>query len=117
MQVASQQECERAVHSLVQRIADLDPELRRKHGVTRTVSCRVPDLDLVFLATVDGHTLQGLRCSPGTATEDAQVRLTASSDDLVALLGGTLSPSLAWATGRLRVEASVLDLLKLRALL
>ncbi len=117
MKVASQKECERAVQSLVQRIADLDPELRRKHAVTRTVSCRVPDLDLMFLATVDGHTLQGLRCSPGTDTEGAQVRLTASSDDLVALLEGALSPSSAWATGKLRVEAGVLDLLKLRALL
>ena len=115
--MASQTECERAVQSLVQRIADLDPELRRKHAVTRTVSCRVPDLDLMFLATVDGHTLQGLRCSPGTDSAGAQVRLTASSEDLVALLEGSLSPSTAWATGKLRVDASVLDLLRLRALL
>jgi hypothetical protein len=30
---------------------------------------------------------------------------------------GELSPPIAWATGRLKVQASPLDLLKLRALL
>ena len=115
--MASQQECEAAVQGLVQRIASLDPELRRRHAVTRTVSCRVPDLDLTFLATLDGQELQGLRCSPGAGNDGAQVRVTASSDDLVALLQGTLAPSTAWASGKLRIEASVLDLLKLRALL
>ena len=40
-----------------------------------------------------------------------------TSDDLIALLAGELSPPTAWATGRLKVEASVLDLLKLRTLL
>jgi putative sterol carrier protein len=46
-----------------------------------------------------------------------QVRLAASSDDLVALVSGDLTPPVAWATGRLTVEASVLDLLRLRSLL
>ena len=47
----------------------------------------------------------------------AQVRLAASSDDLVALVAGDLTLGAAWATGRLVVEASVLDLLRLRSLL
>jgi len=105
------------VQSLVRRIAALDPELRRKYTVTRTVSCRVPDLDLVFLARLDGHLLEELRCAAGADTRGAQVRLVAGSDDLVALLDGDLAPPVAWATGKLRVEASVLDLLRLRALL
>lgn len=115
--MASQQECQQAVQSLVDRIAALDPELRRKHAVTRTVSCRVPDLELVFLARLDGDTITDLRCAAGADTEGAQVRLMAHSDDLVALLGGELAPPVAWATGKLKIDASVLDLLKLRALL
>jgi len=117
LQVASQQECERAVQSLVERIAALDPELRRRYAVTRTVSCRIPDLDVVFLARLDGDTIEELRCAAGSDTNGAQVRVVASSDDLVALLEGELAPPVAWATGRLKIEASVLDLLKLRALL
>lgn len=117
VQVASQHECERAVQSFVRRIAALDPELRRKHILTRTVSCRVPDLDLVFLARLDGDTIEELRCAAGADTQGAQVRLVAGSDDLVALLDGDLAPPVAWATGKLKIEASVLDLLRLRALL
>lgn len=115
--MASEQECERAVQTLVDRFAALDPEVRRKHAMNRTVSCRVPDLDLVFLARLDGEELQELRCTSGTDTESAQIRLTTDSDDLVALLDGELAPPVAWATGQLKIEAGVLDLLKLRTLL
>ncbi len=45
------------------------------------------------------------------------MRLAAASDDLLALVDGELSPPMAWATGRLKVQASPLDLLKLRALI
>lgn len=115
--MASQQECVRAVQTLVDRIAALDPALRRKHAMTRTVSCRVPDLDLLFLARLDGEALQELHCTSGSGAESAQIRLTVDSDDLVALLDGTLAPPAAWAAGKFKVEASVLDLLRLRALL
>ena len=115
--MASQQQCEQALHALAARLADVDPELRARHVVTRTVSCRVPDLDLVFFATLDDEGLGDVRVAPGEVSEDAQVRLCASSDDLLALVEGEVSAPLAWATGRLKVQASPLDLLKLRALL
>ena len=116
--MASEQDCEEALHRLAARIAALDPELLDKHVVPRSLSCRVPDLGVVFLARVAPGGLQDLRCErDGSAEPAAQVRLTAASDDLVALLEGRLSPAAAWATGRLRIEASVLDLLRLRSLL
>jgi hypothetical protein len=115
--VASVQECEQALQCLAERLAAVDPELRSKYVVTRTVSCRVPDLGVVFLATLDDSGIADLRCADGKDTEGAQVRLAASSDDLLGLVAGTISPPAAWATGRLKVEASVLDLLKLRTLL
>jgi putative sterol carrier protein len=40
-----------------------------------------------------------------------------TSDDLVALTDGQLNVASAWATGRLRVDASIKDMLRLRALL
>jgi predicted ATPase len=115
--VASVQECERALQALAQRIADVDPEQLDRHGVTRALSCRVPDLDLVFTARLSELGLTDVRHVDGLDDGAAQVRLTATSDDLVSLVDGTLTPVSAWTSGRLRVEASVLDLLRLRSLL
>jgi hypothetical protein len=111
------EDCERALHSLAERLAAVDPEVRARYVVTRTLACRVPDLDVVFLATLGDKGIEELRCTDGKDTDGAQVRLAASSDDLLALLDGELSPPMAWATGRLKVQASPMDLLKLRALL
>lgn len=115
--MATLQECELALRSLADRLAEVPAEVRGKHVVSRTLSCRVPDLDVVFLATLGDDGIEGLRHEPGQSTAGAQVRLAAASDDLLAMIAGELSPPAAWATGRLKVEASVLDLLKLRTLL
>ncbi|MEX2290843.1 MAG: SCP2 sterol-binding domain-containing protein [Mycobacteriales bacterium] len=115
--MATLQECVLALQGLAERLAAIDPDVRARHVVQRTLACRVPDLDVVFLATLDDDGISRLRCRDGADTEGAQVRLVADSDDLVALVEGELSAPAAWATGRLKVQASPLDLLKLRALL
>ena len=115
--MASVQECERALLGLADKLAAVDPEVRSRYVVSRTLACRVLDLDVVFLARLGDEGIEELRCTDGSSTDGAQVRLAADSDDLLALLGGELSPPLAWATGRLKVQASPMDLLKLRALL
>lgn len=116
--MASLQECEAALHDLARRLASVDPDLRRRHAADRTVSCRVPDLGVVFSVRLADGCVTDLRCEDvQDGAGQAQVRITAASDDLVALVAGDLTPPAAWATGRLTVEASVLDLLRLRALL
>ena len=116
--MASQQECAAALQELASRVATVDPDLRRRHAVDRTVSCRVLDLGVVFSARVSDGSVVELECRPeASAVTPASVRLAATSDDLVALVAGDLAPPVAWATGRLTVEASVLDLLRLRSLL
>ena len=115
--MASVEQCEKALTALVERLAAVDPELRARYVVTRTLACRVPDLDVTFLATLNDEGIEELRCTDGKDTVGAQVRLSAASDDLLALVEGELSAPMAWATGRLKVQASPLDLLKLRALL
>ncbi len=40
-----------------------------------------------------------------------------NSDDLLALTDGTLGLPAAWASGRVKLEAGILDLMKLRSLL
>lgn len=116
--MASLQECEAALQELAARFAALDPDLRRRHAVDRTVSCRVPDLGVVFSVRLTDGSVVDVQCRPAhDDAASAQVRLAAASDDLVALVAGDLTPPVAWATGRLSVEASVLDLLRLRSLL
>ena len=115
--MASVQECEQALLSLAERLAAVDPDVRARYVVNRTLACRVPDLGVVFLATLNDTGIDELRRNEGSDTDGAQVRLAAASDDLLALVDGELSPPKAWATGRLKVQASPLDLLKLRSLL
>ena len=112
--MASPQEVEAAVLRIAALLAAVDPELRTRWTADRTVSCRVPDLGVVW---------SGRLCDDGIVdvsaqeTERSQVRLSVRSDDLVALSEGRLSVPAAWATGRLTVQASPMDLLRLRALL
>lgn len=116
--MASLHECEVALQELALRLAAVDPDLRRRHAVDRTVSCHVPDLAVVFhVRLADGGVADLRWAPPQDGRAQAQVRLSARSDDLVALVSGALTPPVAWATGRLTVEASVLDLLRLRSLL
>ena len=113
--MATLEECELALRTLMERLAEVDPDVRRKYAVERTVACKVPDLDVVFLARFDDDgTLQDLQTAD---SGKAQVKLSASSDDLIALIEGRLGVPSAWATGKLKIDASMLDLLKLRALL
>ena len=112
--MATRSDCDTAMDGLVARVAEIDPDVRRRYVVDRTVSCRVADLDVTYT----GRLCDDGICDVSTAQDGkAQVRLTVDSDDLLALVEGRLSPSSAWAVGRLRVQANPLDLLKLRALL
>ena len=91
----------------------MDHEARTKAAFDRTVSCTLRDLDIIFTAhLVDGN-LHDIRQAK---TPDAQLRLSVTSDDLVALTDGSLPFARAWTSGRLRIDASVFDLLKLRSL-
>ena len=111
--MASEAECEAALRGLVDALASLDPELRRKYVVDRTISCRISDLDVTWSATLTDDGLIGMT----TDAPKAQVRLTVASDDLISLVDGKLAVPTAVATGRIRVQASPFDLLRLSAFL
>ena len=112
--MATVEECHVALERLAERLASVDEDARRKHAFDRTMSCRVPDLDVTFTGALrDGH-LQDISTDEAPK---AQLRLTADSDDLVAMTDGHLSFGQAWLGGKIKVEASVLDLIKLKSLL
>ena len=107
--MASEAECEAALAALVKALADVDPEVRRKYVVDRTVSCRISDLDVTWYAHLTEDGLVGM----AREGSKAQVRLTVGSDDLLSLLDGRLAVPTAVATGKVRVQASPFDLLRL----
>lgn len=116
--MASFSECERALVSLAERLADIDEGVRRRHTPERDLVCRVTDLETVFLGRIGPDGLHDLRHTEQSASApEADVRITVASDDLCALVAGDLAPATAWATGRLRVQAPLRDVLRLRSLL
>ncbi len=112
--MATLEQCQSAVAALIDRLAAVESELRSRYVVERTVSCSVYDLGVVFTGRLCDD---GLRDVTVADSDRAQIRLSVSGDDLLALVDGSLSIPTAWATGRLRVQAGPLDLLRLRQLL
>jgi hypothetical protein len=113
--MADEDECRAALERLAQRLADVEPEKFAANVVERTVSCRVPDLALAWRTRLHENGLDPFVPDPDPGS--AQVRLALNSDDLVALANDDLGVAKAWATGRLKIEASIFDLLRLRKLL
>ena len=87
-------------------------------GLDRSLSCRLTDLDQVVLGRLGSGAVRDLEVRPdGPSVPKADVRLTMTSDDLVALTDGRLHFGKAWASGRVKLEAGLRDLLRLRKLL
>ena len=87
-------------------------------GLDRSLSCRLTDLDEVVLGRLTSGSVRDLHVLPhGPAIPKADIRLTMSSDDLLALTDGRLHFGSAWATGKVRLEAGLRDLLRLRKIL
>ena len=87
-------------------------------GLDRSLSCRLTDLDEVVLGRLSTGAVRELHVLPhGPEVPKADIRLTMSSDDLVALTDGDLHFGTAWASGRVKLEAGLRDLLRLRKII
>ena len=114
--MATADECRAALESLTGRLAQLSPEHRATHLVDRDVSCEVADLGVTFMTRLSAEGAAPVTEANGAGSR-AHVRFTARSDDLLAVADDPGSFARAWLTGRIKVEASVFDLLRLRKLL
>ena len=87
-------------------------------GLDRSLSCRLTDLDEVVMGRLSGGAVRDLHVLPhGPEVPKADIRLTMDSDDLIALTAGHIHFGQAWATGRVKLEAGLRDLLRLRKIL
>lgn len=110
--VASADEVEEALRSLMQRLDDAAPE--EGSIPDRTIKCVLPDLRTAYRSSIVGARFDGLE--EVSLDEDADVTVIARSGDLVALVDGRLNIGFAFLTGKIRVEASTSDLMLIRRL-
>jgi hypothetical protein len=114
--LASKEEVEARLGELIDRLGENEEAARaigRSLPDPRILALHVTDLDLRYWTE-----LVAGRLTPLETGEPAEVhiRITTSSDDLVGFVEGGVGLFSAYASGRIRIEASFSDLLKLRKL-
>ncbi|MEU8970133.1 SCP2 sterol-binding domain-containing protein [Streptomyces monashensis] len=115
--MATIEACRAALEKLSDNMQGADGDVRAAAALDRSVSCHITDLDVTFTGRLTGGRIEVDDTRPGPPHEKAQIRLAMAGDDLVDLVGGELNFATAWGTGRVRLEASLLDLFRLRKLL
>jgi hypothetical protein len=113
--LASKAEVERQLAALMARLDGNESDVRSAVPTRKVLRCLVPDLNTAWYSVVENG-----RVSPPSETSPdgpADITLRVGSDDLVDLVQGRVSFLSAFSSGRVRVDASIVDLLRLRRLL
>jgi hypothetical protein len=109
------EECRTALQKLAGRLSDLSPDERDKYFGNRTISVTIPDLNVTFVTVLGSGDDPVRQAAPGDPPAD--IRMTANSAEVVALAEQPMNIARAWMGGRIKIEASVKDLFRLRRLL
>ncbi|MFF4540256.1 SCP2 sterol-binding domain-containing protein [Streptomyces aureus] len=115
--MATTEECRTALDKLSDNMAGADGDVRAAAALDRSLSCRITDLDITFVGRLKDGRIEVLDTLQGPPPERAQIRLTMKGDDLVSMVNGELNFAKAWGSGRVKLEAGLRDLLRLRTLL
>ncbi|REK91067.1 sterol-binding protein [Streptomyces inhibens] len=115
--MATLDQCRAALDRLAQNLSSADGNVRSAAALDRSLSCRITDLDVTFLGRLADGTIENVTSIPGPPPRKAEIRLSMVGDDLVALVDGRLNFAMAWGSGRVKLEAGLRDLLRLRTLL
>jgi SCP-2 sterol transfer family len=111
----SAEECREALQKLAARLSDLNPEDRDEYFGNRSISVTIPDLGVTFATNLGAGDDPVQEVGPGEPPAD--IRLTADSDEVVSLAQSPMNIARAWMAGRVKIEASMKDLFRLRKLL
>ena len=114
--MASAEECREALQTLTNRLGEMDPQDRSSFFSNRTFSCYVTDLGVTFFTRITEGGAEPVK-EVGPDEPPADIRITASSDDTVALAATPANIARMWLSGRVKIQASLRDLLALRRLL
>ena len=112
--MATIDECMTALQGVLGPIASS----KAAEGLDRSLSCRLTDLNQVVLGRLSSGAVKDMHAVPDEpSVPKADIRLTMTSDDLLAMTNGDLSFGKAWASGRVKLEAGIRDILRLRSAL
>ncbi|MFC7819012.1 MULTISPECIES: SCP2 sterol-binding domain-containing protein [unclassified Streptomyces] len=115
--MATTEECRAALEKLSDNMGDAEGDVRSAAELDRTVSCHITDLDVTFAGRMADGRIDVRETLEGPPREKAEIRLAMTGDDLVALVAGELNFARAWGSGRVKLEAGLRDLFRLRKLL
>ncbi|CAL9384748.1 hypothetical protein SUDANB58_01130 [Streptomyces sp. enrichment culture] len=115
--MATIEECRAALETLSDNMRNAEGDVRAAAALDRSVSCHVTDLDVTFAGRLVDGRIRVDDTFPGPPRDKARIRLALTGDDLLALVGGELDFAKAWGSGRVRLEAGLRDLFRLRRLL
>jgi hypothetical protein len=111
----SADECRAALQKLAGRLSELSPQERDQYFANRTMSVTIPDLDVTYVTRLGAGDDPVRDAAPGEPPAD--IRLTANSDEVLALAQQPMNIARAWMTRKIKIEASMKDLIRLRRLL
>ncbi|MDX1657941.1 MAG: SCP2 sterol-binding domain-containing protein [Nitriliruptorales bacterium] len=113
--MATEDEVETTIYDLAEQFQQVAPQYRSMLPSRRTVQADITDLDRSWHAKWNYGELSDIKEGELGNRPDIRVQLT--SEDLVALASGELDFRRAWSQNRIRLDASMTDLLRLRAFL
>jgi predicted lipid carrier protein YhbT len=114
--MATVEECREALQTLIGRLGEMNEKDRSSFFSNRSMSCHVTDLGVTFMATFTDQGAEPVK-EVGPDEPPADIRLTANSDDVVLLAATPANIARMWMAGRVKIQASIRDLLALRRLL
>lgn len=112
--VATVEEVEAVLAELLRRLGTVDDTTRALLPSRRVIEAQCPDLDYTCYAEWREGRLTVLDAPPPRRPD---IRISVRSDDLVAIVDGDLPFTRAYAANKVRLDASMTDLLRLRAVL
>ena len=112
--MATVAEVESVLDQMLSRLGQVDSGTRAMLPSRRVIEAACPDLGLVRHAEWRDGDLVLLEEPP---RRRADIRVSIHSDDLMAISEGRMSFSRAFTANRVRIDASMTDLLRLRAVL
>lgn len=112
--MATEDEVDAVLVELLARLGDVDDSMRALLPSSRIIEAQCPDLDYVRHAEWRDGEMKILDSPPPRRPD---IRISVRSDDLMAIVDGELPFVRAYAANKVRLDASMTDLLRLRAVL
>ena len=115
--MATKKQIKAKLQEMIDRLDDADEKwhanLAKALPGSKTILIEVTDLELSFWTELAGGYMGPLHDG---VPEEADIKMRAKSDDLVAMIDGEIGLMSSFLSGRVRVDAPLSDLLALRKL-